>query len=220
MSDIRYRSGVRDVEPRLIERTRDWLLRQRRTDGSWEADWDPTHRGDRGETGAYRATAYIAWAAFQGNADDSQRTRQYLRRQTPDEIKDPYLLALVGNALLATGDEAAPYLRRLADIHRESPDGQLVWWELDRSERTAFYASGLGGDVETTALAVLALSAAKGYPHLSAKALAWIAKQRGGTGTWGSTQATVLALKALLANTTTVSEERRFEVRVDSTVVA
>jgi CD109 antigen len=219
LMEFRDMARVRDVDPRLIERTRDWLLRQRRTDGSWEADWDPTHRGDRGETGAYRATAYIAWAAFQGNVDESQRTREYLRRRAPDDIKDPYLLALVCNALLATGDDAAPYLRRLADIHRTSPDGQLVWWELDRSERTAFYGSGIGGDVETTALAVLAFSAAKGYPHLSGKALAWIAKQRGGTGTWGSTQATVLALKALVANTTPVVEERRFEVRLDGRVV-
>src|SRR5262249_45948533 len=68
LMEFRDMARVRDVDPRLIERTRDWLLRQRHTDGSWEADWDPTHRGGRGETGAERATRETAWPAVRGNA--------------------------------------------------------------------------------------------------------------------------------------------------------
>src|SRR5205823_9151656 len=61
-----------------------------------------------------------------------------------------------------------------------------------------FYGSGRGGSVETTGLAVLALLKG-GYSATVRGALTWIAEQRDPSGTWHSTQATVLALKALVS---------------------
>src|SRR5207302_3969330 len=52
-------------------------------------------------------------------------------------------------------------------------------------------------------------------PTLTTGALRWISAQRSSHGIWGSTQATVLALKALLANTAPPTEDRRFEVTLD-----
>lgn len=212
LMEFRDMAKVAEVDPALISRTRDWLLKQRRSDGSWEPDWDPGHRRG-GNLATLRSTAYIAWAAFQGaDRGDAGPTVRFLNETGPERIDDPYVLALVCNALLAIGDEAGPYLRRLEQLSQRSPDGKQTWWSVGRENRTTFNGSGQSGDVEATALAVLALSQSRTRQDLAHGALRWIASQRSSHGTWGSTQATVLALKALLANTAPPTEERRFEV--------
>src|SRR5204863_4184164 len=113
----------------------------------------------------------------------------------------PYLLALVANALLAMDPKdpaVKPYLDRLLALKQSSEDGQKTWWAIG-ADSTTFYGSGRCGDVETTALAVLALIRAE-QPQVVRPALTWIVSQRQ-LGHWGSTQATILALKALLLGT-------------------
>jgi hypothetical protein len=197
---------VHDVDPDLIARTRKWLLAQRRPDGSWDPEahqfqGDPT--GRVAEQARLRSTAYIAWALFaRQNADEGRLTRDYLLRHNPAAIGDPYTLALVGNALLALdpkGPSAHPYLDRLRALSRSDEQGKFVWWERRSGARTLFHGGGRSGSVETTALTALALIAGKRDVSMIHGALAWLAAQRDGRGGWASTQATVLALKALLA---------------------
>ncbi len=99
---------VHDVDPKLIERTRSWLLEQQSPDGSWAAEGrqfyheDPTRVG--GDLAQLSTTAYIAWAVFAADAtcsQDAQRALNYLLRHEPVAIDDPYVLALVANALQA-----------------------------------------------------------------------------------------------------------------------
>jgi hypothetical protein len=215
LMEFRDMTKVAEVDSNLIARTRNWLLKQRKPDGSWEPDWDPSHRRD-GNLATLRATAYIAWAAFQGtDRGDAGPTVRFLNETSPERIDDPYVLALVCNALLAIGDEADPYLRRLEQTKQQSDDGKQIWWSVGRGNRTTFHGAGQSGDVEATALAVLAFSQSKTRPGLANGALRWITAQRSSHGTWGSTQATVLALKALLANTAPPTEERRFAVALN-----
>jgi hypothetical protein len=59
-------------------------------------------------------------------------------------------------------------------------------------------------------------------PGTSRSALAWLVRQKDGFGTWHSTQATVLALKALLAGTGKPlggEAERRIEIALDGKVI-
>jgi hypothetical protein len=122
----------------------------------------------------------------------------------PGTIDDPHVLALVANALNAldpNSKDAGPYLERLEKLKKSSEDGKFIWWEQSPGSRTTFYGSGQSGSVETTALAVLAMLPHNHNPATVRGALAWLVKQKNATGTWASTQATVLALKALLAGT-------------------
>jgi uncharacterized protein YfaS (alpha-2-macroglobulin family) len=198
---------VHDVDPQLIERTRDWLLRQRNADGSWAAEGHEIHDGpgSRGaELAQYSTTAYIGWAVFDGRSFDrrSAQTREFLLRRAPDRIGDPYVLALACNTLLAIdGTGATPYIDALQAERRTSADGKQVWWEQPAGRRTCFYGAGRSGDIETTALAALALIKAGQHAASARGALTWLAQQKDGNGTWFSTQATVLALKALVAGT-------------------
>src|SRR5262249_29903013 len=58
---------------------------------------------------------------------------------------------------------------------------------------------GVSGQIEATALSGLALMNGGGHSATIRAALAWLVQQRDPRGTWHSTQATVLALKALTA---------------------
>jgi uncharacterized protein YfaS (alpha-2-macroglobulin family) len=194
---------VHDVDPQLLARTRDWLLAQRRADGSWEPDGslESITIQDR-----LAATAYIAWAVFGGGKAAEQRTAtlDYLLAHPPERIADPYVLALVCNALLAldpNGGETAPYLDRLTNLRRTAESGRFTYWQQPAGARTAFHGAGVSGSVETTALAALALLRAGGHAGAAQGALAWLVSRKDASGTWHSTQATVLALKALLAGT-------------------
>ncbi len=179
-----------------------------------------------GEMARLAATAYIAWAVFDGERAraESQATHQSLLAHRPEAIDDPYVLALVANVLLALdpcGADAAPYLDRLASMKQSSADGKLAWWE-GRAAATMFYGAGRSGSIETTSLAAQAMLRAGRHLAAARGALAWLVSQRDSAGTWHSTQATVLALKALLAATGKPLGDGRpqhLEIRCDGNLV-
>jgi len=198
---------VYDVDPRLLERTRRWLLEQQRGDGSWAPNAHRLHDDPtRDDQQALSTTAYIAWAVFTGRAHDPAcaLTVDYLLGHRPDTIQDPYTLALVCNALWAMtpgNGAAASYVDQLEGLKKKSADGKLAWWEPAGTRRTMFYGYGASGRVEATAAATLALLSTGRHTQTVRSALAWLVSQKDPQGTWHSTQATVLALKALLAGT-------------------
>ncbi len=229
LMEFRDMARVHDVDPNLISRTRRWLLDQQQTDGSWQAERRSLHDvpSGGGRLAELGTTAYIGWAVFGGGANTAEavETRGYLTSIRPDEIDDPYTLALVCNALSATGCTEAtvrPYLDRLDRMKRTSADGKLTYWQRSGSNRTMFYGAGRSGNIETTALAVLALVDSGRHPQTTRKALAWLAAKKDAAGTWHSTQATVLALKALLAGTGKPlggEVPRRIEIALDGEVL-
>ena len=76
-------------------------------------------------------------------------------------------------------------------------DDQVSW----KSEQTGMYATGTSATVETTGLAVQALLKWGGEPAVVAKAMNYIVAKKDSAGTWGTTQATIMALRALLLST-------------------
>ncbi len=219
---------VYDVDPQVLRRTRQWLLDQRRTNGSWTPDGyrmerDPT-RGTDFTTLA--STAYIAWAVFSEDTTGVAETRNYLRSHRAESIGSPYLLALVSNALLSidpSGGSARSYLQALRSTAQKSADGKRVWWQQRKSSgRTIFYGAGRSRDVETTALAAIALMRSGGDASMVRGALGWLIEQKDARGIWHSTQATVLALKALLQGSGQAlggNQARQIEIAVDGDVV-
>lgn len=217
---------VHDVDPALIRRTRSWLLEQRRGDGSWAAESHGMHDDPTMGTPESRqlvTTAYIAWAVFRDGASPrySGSTLRYLLRHSPRSIESAYTLALVCNALLAiqpSGSAAAPYLNRLEEMKQAADGGKQVWWAQTGNRRSLFYGAGRSGDIETTATVCLAFLQAARYPQSARGALTWLAQQKDRFGTWHSTQATVLALKALVQGSgarLADSQAREIQIMVD-----
>ena len=222
---------VHDVDPNLIQRTRNWLLGRRQADGSWSAaqdalhdDWAGTWR--EGQQDNLGPTAFIAAAVFMDGkaAQQSGSTLDYLLSHRADSIKNAYVLALVINAITAIDSkhsELPAYVAQLESL-RETGDDDRVWWSQPDSGHTAFYGSGASGNIETTAMAAIALMNADGSRSVVRDALNWLVEQKDSRGTWHSTQATVLALKALLLGTESPlgdQESRTIEIALGGEVI-
>src|SRR5439155_3705203 len=130
-----------------------------------------------------------------GKDDDISKELTALSEQAKTS-KDPYFVSLVALSLLnrTQGDDAVPLLKTLAAAQKD--DGHLD------AERTSITGSG-GRDlqIETTGLVILAWlksNQPEFTPNVQ-RAVKWIGQQRGGYGGFGSTQSTILALKALIA---------------------
>jgi hypothetical protein len=190
--------AVHEIDPALLQRTQDWLVAQQGSDGSWQ--------GDQSEffsfhTSAVRNTAFVLWAlaenGYQGPA--LERGAAYIKANLDgggaSEQDDPYTLALVANALVASGDAgASSVLARLDNLKLQ--DGEKFYWTTDL--QTNFYGGGHDADVAATALASYGMIRASAYPATTKGALAYITSAKDPNGNFGSTQATTWSLKTLL----------------------
>jgi hypothetical protein len=187
---------VYPVDEALIERTAQWLLAQQASDGTWT---------DRGYSEHWHidsqvpTTAYIAWALIEAGYKDTPQIGQaitYIREFALQE-EDAYSLALVANALAAYDPDNSmtrTVLDRLYDMRVEE-DG-VVYWQT--SAASFMGATGESGSIEATALAAIALMRANVHPDAVSGALAYLIQGKDSWGTWSTTQATILSLKALL----------------------
>jgi hypothetical protein len=196
LMQFRDMARVGDVDPAMLKRTRDYLMKQR--DGKGGFKRNPRALDTFGRAPDHITNAYIVWALTQGGKDDDVTLELSTLRKQAEKSKDPYFLALVANALINRGQtkQALALLETVSSVQKA--DGHLD------AEKTSITGSG-GRDlqIETTSLAVLGwLKANPGkFNDSIQKAIGWIGKQRGGYGGFGSTQSTILALKALIAYT-------------------
>jgi uncharacterized protein YfaS (alpha-2-macroglobulin family) len=113
------------------------------------------------------------------------------------DAEDAYALALVANGLAAADPEGSATeaaLNRLAEM--AVVEGNGAYWQSDIA--TFMGATGQTGSIETTALAAYAFLRAEQHTDLANQALTYLIQQKDSYGTWHSTQATILTLKALL----------------------
>jgi hypothetical protein len=196
LMQFRDMARVHDVDPAMVRRTRDYLLGQR--DGKGGFRRNPRALDTFGRAPDHITNAYIVWALTEGGKEEDVTAELNALHEKAKASKDPYFLALVANALINRGRtaEALPLLRTVADAQKD--DGRL------EALQTSITGSG-GRDlqIETTSLAVLGwLKANPGTFNAAVqKAVRWVGRQRGGHGAFGSTQSTILALKALIAYT-------------------
>jgi uncharacterized protein YfaS (alpha-2-macroglobulin family) len=192
-------SKVYDVDPRVIQRTQQWLLSQQQADGSWKPDTEFINEGatNRYNKDVLRITAYIAWSlsntGYQGPA--LGKSSEYIQKNL-SEKSDPYTLAVLANFAVDSGKDpefTRQAMQMLLDARTEKDE--QAWWT---SEETGVYSTGTSASVETTGLAVQALLKWGRAAGTTRKALAYITSKKDATGAWGSTQATIMALRASL----------------------
>jgi uncharacterized protein YfaS (alpha-2-macroglobulin family) len=195
---------VHPVDEAVTERARKWLFAQQNGDGSW----DEIHRGwtwaDRGSM-----TAFVAWALAE-SGDQSVNLGKALGhlRGHPEELSTLYAKALAANAFLARnrndslGRELAEQIKAAA----VQDDQGCIHWSSAGYSVTFSHDSGM--DAECTALCTMALMKAGNWPQSVKQALTWISTHKFADGTLGSTQATILAMRALLeASETSFGQE-------------
>lgn len=180
---------VYPVDQKMIERTRTWLLAQRDGQGGFKRERRALHTW---LADAELSNAYITWALLEAGETNPTLSEEIASlNEAASKSKNLYVVALGANvqALAGETEAAKALMSRLAKAQEK--DGSL--------EGTQSIV-GSGGEalrIETTALATLAWLRDKAYTVNVEKAIRWLDEQCKG-GRYGSTQSTVLALKAVV----------------------
>jgi len=194
---FRDMAKVYAVDKDMVERTRKYLLSQR--DGMGGFKRNARALDSFGRAPEHITSAYIVWALTDsGGEDDLSKELATLAAKAKDS-KDPYFVALValGHINASKTEEALAFGKSLKESQKD--DGHL-----EGTETSITGSQGRDLQLETTALAVLAWLKANRPDEFHGnveKAVKWINSQRSGQGSFGATQSTILALKALIAHT-------------------
>jgi uncharacterized protein YfaS (alpha-2-macroglobulin family) len=188
---LRFLTDARDFTPvdeSVLAGAREWLVRQQNADGSWTAQtWDKNADGRRRNAvlTSYVARILAMQEAGVKVAPDGQskmqpnsqsKTQPDGQNKTPpasplrraldylapraEEFDEPYLVASYALAAIDGGepaDKIARAIRRLRALAHDEAGGS--YWKLETN--TPFHGWGNAGRIETTALAVQALTKAK-----------------------------------------------------------
>ncbi|MBI3860859.1 MAG: A-macroglobulin complement component, partial [Planctomycetia bacterium] len=181
---------VRPVDSALLERTRSWLLSQRDGKGTFARK---THTLHVWLAEPEVATAYNTWALLSSGVDANLSTEVKWIRQAAETTGNTYVLALAANVLQMAGDRGgtAGLLDRLAG--KQSDNGSLQGATV-----SVIGSTGEALAIETTALAALAWLKDPHFTRNVESAIRYLAEQCK-AGRFGSTQSTILALKAIVA---------------------
>lgn len=218
---------VTQVDPELIKRTQAFLLS--RKDGNGGFKRNPRALDSFGGAPKHTTDAYIVWALVESDPDDVEKLdlrkeidalKAEAMKQDSVGGKDSYFVALVANVLLLRGDREAAHrlLDRLQEKHTQGGKVTGAMTSITRS-------GGRDLEIETTALSLLGWLRANDpkYATTIKEATKWISQQRGGYGGFGSTQSTILALKALILHakkSAHPAESGEIQIKVGGNVVA
>ena len=180
------------VDQSMVDRTANWLLSRRDGKGGFLKSaqaLDNFGRANDDITNAYIVYS-LAEAGFQQLELEVKKTTEIALQK-----KDPYLLALAANTLwLLKQNEKAKEVTAVL-IQTQAENGS--WTGLTHS---ITYSQGEALSVETTGFAILALLRSDQPNKLKIdKGVEFLIKQRSGSGGFGNSQATIVALKALTA---------------------
>lgn len=179
---------VSTVDTDMLSRTRDWLLKTRDGKGGFERQRRALHTWI---TEPNVSNGYISWALLEAGVTDLDAEVSALQKGTDDNT-NTYVVALAANVLAMAGrtEDARNLMDQLSG--NQASEG----WIQNATQSMC----GSGGDalkIETTALAVLAWLRDPSYTAEVEKGIKYLFNECEG-GRFGSTQSTILALKAIV----------------------
>ena len=182
---------VQQVDPKMLERTRDWLLAARDGKGGFKRERRALHTWIEDRD---CSNAYITWALLTAGEKPESLAREIETvKAAAAASKNSYVMALGANVARMTGDAAAAdaLCAKLAAL--QVKDGHV-----DGATTSIVGSGGEALQIETTALAILAWLPAPACAGNVETGMQWLADVCK-AGRFGSTQSTVLALRAILA---------------------
>ncbi|HUT10712.1 MAG TPA: alpha-2-macroglobulin family protein [Thermoguttaceae bacterium] len=204
LMQFRDMAEVCQVEPEMIERTAAWLMKRRDGQGGFlrnEKALDSFGRAPPEIT-----DAYITWALSESDQEGIDAEIEHVG-ELGEASDDPYLVALaalgtLNAARLAQQQELPEKAKQLTETAQRLSDklaeARADDGHLDGKRGSITRSGGTSLRVETTALAALVWLKQPAFTAEADKAVQWITQNRQGSGGFGSTQATILALKALV----------------------
>ncbi|MFZ6676805.1 MG2 domain-containing protein [Undibacterium sp. Tian12W] len=184
------------VDTAMLARTANWLKARRDGNGGYQRDAKALD--SFGRAAPEVTDAYITWALV--SAGESGLDKEIGKSvKLAETTQDAYQLALASGTMLAPSAKTA-----VSDKARRAAVDKLVgmqnangsWTNADHSITRS---GGSNLHIETTSLAILTMLKSDGHLEQARKGITWLQANRSGFGQWGATQATVLALKAMIA---------------------
>ncbi len=180
------------VDPEMLERTRKWLLSRR--DGKGGFQRNARALDSFGGAPDDITNAYIIWSLTESGVDAKtlEKEIEAIRTQAATS-KDAYYLGLAANILVNVGDADGA-----AKVGAKLSEHQTKEGVVDGAKTSITRSGGDGLRIETTSLAILAWLRIPEQTARCEKAMHWM-MERCKAGRFGSTQSTVMALKAINA---------------------
>jgi uncharacterized protein YfaS (alpha-2-macroglobulin family) len=181
---------VREVDQNMINTTRAWLLKQKDGKGGFTRKRRALHTWIEDKD---CSNAYILWALLECGQPASDLTMELSSiKSAANESKNMYVVAIAANALYLSGDKAGA--KKLMDelAAKQAADGSV-----NGVTSSIVGSSGESLTVEGTSFAVLAWLRDPAYAGNVEKSIKFLADSCK-AGRYGSTQATVLALRAII----------------------
>jgi hypothetical protein len=197
-------STVMEVDARVVQKARQWLLSKQLNDGSWPAyNWKKELETRRTAMLTALITRSLAATEPPNAAKQSPLNKafDYLEAQVSG-VDEPYLIASYSLSASIVGDKARAEKANARLKSLAHGEGPRTYWLLETN--TPFYGWGLAGRVETTALVVQALArqlddSDQEKRMLQSRGLLFLLHNQDRYGVWYSTQATINVLDAMLS---------------------
>jgi len=181
-------SAVRNVDQNMLQETRSWLMSHRDGKGGFTHDRPALHTW---VTDPDCANGYCLWALLEAGQKDLGPEVQWFKNAATKD-SNSYVKALAANVMWLAGDHEAAKQFMDDMAKKQESDGHVAG-----ATTSVVGSEGDSLQIETTSLAVLAWLREPTYAANDTRAITFLADSCQG-GRYGSTQSTVLALRAIV----------------------
>jgi uncharacterized protein YfaS (alpha-2-macroglobulin family) len=181
---------VRSVDARILKDTREFVLKQRDGKGGFKRERATLHTW---VSDPECSNGYILWSLLEAGEKPAGVEKELAAfKALALKSSNSYAIALGANIFALAGDSATArsLMEKLAA--KQTKEGFV-----DGATQSVIGSGGEALNIETTALAALAWMREPAYAMSVEKCMKWLAESCKG-GRYGSTQSTVLALKAIV----------------------
>ena len=212
---------VYNVDETVLNKMTNFLYKKQNSNGSFTITGN--HVGGAGSRETLALNAYITWALSESDPKNEKLSKSidYLKGKI-DDVDDNYTLALIANSLANVEDkEVNNVINRL--VNNINLDGNNAYITSNIKD---YYGSRSNSQtIQTVALTSMALSKTSNNMSTNKLLINYLISKKDSRGTWYSTQATILSLKALnelneknkLDNQTIIvkvnSDEQKIEIK-------
>lgn len=185
---------VYNIDENVIKNMTEYLFKEQKSDGTF--NYKSTYIGSAETTDKYAMNAYIAWALSEVCPEDVrlEKSIKYFEKNI-DKIADNYTLALIANIFANTDnkDDAKDIINELTNKLNISDNSVY----LSSSICDYYGTTGKYQNVQTSSLLSIALSKLNTDNKNNNLLVNYLVNSKKPSGTWGTTQSTILALKAI-----------------------
>ena len=203
---------VYPVDESVIEEMNNFLYKKQKLNGSFDTGHYQYYYNSRDDLSL---NAYIIWALSESDPKNEKLSKsvEYLKNNLED-VNDNYTLAIIANVLANVEDkEVDNVIKRL--MNNVKLNGNTAY--LTSNIRDYYGSYGSSQNIQTVALASMALTKTSSNYDVNKMFINYLVGSKDAWGTWYSTQATVMALKALnLSNEKQKLNEQTIIVTINS----